>query len=137
MKRILTYLLLFSFLFIVFSTSVFAQTEDINFEERTLKAKILEENTEEFEEGRIKYRQQLTVEIISDQHFGEIMEIENNIMRNSIYGEHLLDIGDRIILNVAMFNTLILAYAGTVGLIITIPLTAFSAAVLYNKFDSK
>ena len=98
MKRILTYLLLFSFLFIVFSTSVFAQTEDINFEERTLKAKILEENTEEFEEGRIKYRQQLTVEIISEQHFGEVIEIENNIMRNSIYGEHLLDVGDRIIL---------------------------------------
>ncbi|MGM0498870.1 MAG: YibE/F family protein [Bacillota bacterium] len=105
MKKLFAFLFLFSLLFILFSTSVFAQTENenlfnenINFEERTLKAKILKEKTEEFEEGRIKYRQQLEVEIISDQHFGEILEIENNIMRNSIYGEHLLDIGDKILL---------------------------------------
>jgi uncharacterized membrane protein len=105
MKKTLAFLLLFSLIFILFSTSVFAQTENknlfnenINFEERALKAKILKEKTEEFEEGRIKYRQQLEVEFISDQHFGEILEIENNIMRNSIYGEHLLDIGDKILL---------------------------------------
>jgi uncharacterized membrane protein len=54
--------------------------------------------TEAFEEGRIKYRQNLKVEITSEEYSGETMEIENNIMRNSIYGEHLLETGDRILL---------------------------------------
>lgn len=72
--------------------------ENINFEEENLKAKILQVETEEFEEGRIKYRQNLQIEIISEQHSGEIMEMENNIMRNSIFGEHLLEAGDRILL---------------------------------------
>lgn len=105
MKKIFIFLILFALFITLFSTSIFAQTENedlfnenITFEERTLKAKILKVETEEFEEGRIKYRQQLEVEIISDQHSGEIMEIENNIMRNSIYGEHLLNEGDGILL---------------------------------------
>lgn len=105
MKKLFILLILSCLFISSFSASVFAQTENedlfnqnINFEEGTLKAEVIEVKTEEFEEGRIKYRQDLKIEIISDQYSGEIMEIENNIMRNSIYGEHLLKAGDRILL---------------------------------------
>lgn len=102
MKKIVIFLLI---LITLFSAVLSAQTdnedlfnENITFEERTLKAEVLQAETEEFKEGRIKYRQNLEVEIISDQHSGEIIKIENNIMRSSIYGEHLLEAGDRILL---------------------------------------
>ena len=102
MKKIFIFLLVFITLF---SAVLSAQTdnedlfnENITFEERTLKAEVLQAETEEFAEGRIKYRQNLEVEIISDQYSGKIIETENNIMRNSIYGEHLLEAGDRILL---------------------------------------
>ncbi len=105
MKKTFIFLILFSLLLTLFSPGLLAQTENedlfnenITFEEGTLKAEILQVETEEFEEGRIKYSQNLQIEIISDQYSGEIMEIENNIMRNSIYGEHLLETGDRILL---------------------------------------
>ena len=105
MKKQFFLLLLFTISIILFTTGVFAQTktedlynQNISFEEGTLKAEVLEVETEEFEEGRIKYRQNLKVEIISEQYSAEIMEIENNIMRNSIYGEHLLEAGDKILL---------------------------------------
>jgi len=105
MKKLLVLLFLFSLLVFSFSPVIFSQTENqdlfnenVKFEEGTLKAEILAAETEVFEEGRIKYRQKLEVEIISDQYSGNIMEIENNIMRNSIYGEHLLEAGDRILL---------------------------------------
>src|SRR6056297_2254348 len=105
MKKAFLYLLLL-FLFISLNTGgLLAQNneedlfnQNINFEEGTLKAKILEVETQEFQEGRIKYRQKLKIEIISDQYSEEIMTIENNIMRNSIYGENLLEQGDRILL---------------------------------------
>ncbi len=102
MKRMFIFLLLF---ITFFAVTVSAQTdneelfnENVSFEEGTLKAEVLQTETEEFAEGRIKYRQNLEVKIISEQYAGEIMEIENNIMRNSIYGEHLLEAGDRVLL---------------------------------------
>ncbi|PUU95746.1 MAG: hypothetical protein CI947_47 [Halanaerobium sp.] len=105
MKKLFYLLLLFSISLILFTTVISAQTDtedpfnqNISFEEGTLKGKILEVETEAFEEGRIKYRQNLKVEITSEEYSGETMEIENNIMRNSIYGEHLLETGDRILL---------------------------------------
>ena len=105
MKKIFIILILFSLLITPFSTDLFAQAdnkdlfnENITFEEGTLKAEILQIKTEASEDGRIKYRQNLQIKIISDQYSGEIMEMENNIMRNSIYGEHLLEAGDRILL---------------------------------------
>jgi len=105
MKKISIFLLLFSFFVTSFSTDVVALTENenlfnenINFEQGTLKAEVLKAETEESEEGRMKYRQKLQIKIISDQYAGKIMEIENNIMRNSIFGEKLLEAGDRILL---------------------------------------
>jgi uncharacterized membrane protein len=105
MKKIFLYLIVILVFFNLFSPKMLAQTEtedpfneNINFESGTLKAEVLEEKTEEFNEGRIKYSQKLKIKIISDQYKGEIMEIENNIMRNSIYGENLLEQGDRILL---------------------------------------
>ena len=105
MKKIFALILLL-LLFIGLNNGVlFAQNneEDLfnqntTFEEGTLKAKILEVETQEFQEGRIKYSQRLKIELISGQYSGEQMKIENNIMRNSIYGENLLEQGDRILL---------------------------------------
>ncbi|MFP4020269.1 MAG: YibE/F family protein [Halanaerobium sp.] len=105
MKKLFLFVLLL-LLFIGLNTGVlFAQNNEENlfnqnttFEKGTLKAKILEAETQEFQEGRIKYSQKLKIEIISDQYSKEIMEIENNIMRDSIYGENLLEKGDRILL---------------------------------------
>lgn len=105
MKKIFLFLIIICLFFSLFSTTAAAQNENeellnenINFEEGTLKAEVLEVTTEESEEGRIKYSQQLRIEIISGQYAGEIMEIENNIMRDSIYGENLLEQGDKILL---------------------------------------
>ncbi|MFN2340659.1 MAG: YibE/F family protein [Halanaerobium sp.] len=105
MKKLFSLFILVSMFICFFSPVLFSQTvtedpfnENVNFEEGTLKAEVLEVETKEFEEGRMKYNQNLRIEIISNQYEGEIMEIENNIMRNSIYGEKLLEAGDRILL---------------------------------------
>ncbi len=105
MKKIIIFLLILITTLVFFTTNILAQTENedlynenVSFEEGSLKAVVLEVNTKEFPEGRIKYRQDVKIEIFSDQYSGRIMEIENNIMRNSIYGENLLEKGDRILL---------------------------------------
>ncbi|RAK11868.1 putative membrane protein [Halanaerobium saccharolyticum] len=105
MKRIVLIILLGCLLVSIYNTFIFAQAENedlfnqnIDFEQGTLKAEVLEVETEGFKEGRIKYSQDLQIEIFSEPYSGEIREIENNIMRNSIYGENLLEEGDRILL---------------------------------------
>ncbi|MFW5686894.1 MAG: YibE/F family protein [Halanaerobium sp.] len=105
MKRVFLIILLTCLFVFIITSPIFAQTggedlfdENVDFEEGTLKAEVLEVETEEFDQGRIKYNQNLKIEIISEKYNGEIMEIENNIMRDSIYGENLLKSGDRILL---------------------------------------
>ncbi|MFW5885760.1 MAG: YibE/F family protein [Halanaerobium sp.] len=105
MKRVFLIILLTGLFVFIITSPIFAQTggedlfnENVDFEEGTLKAEVLEVETEEFDQGRIKYNQNLKIEIISEKYNGEIMEIENNIMRDSIYGENLLKSGDRILL---------------------------------------
>ncbi|MFP4198416.1 MAG: YibE/F family protein [Halanaerobium sp.] len=105
MKRVFLIILLTCLFVFIITSPIFAQTgdedlfnENVDFEEGTLKAEVLEVETEEFDQGRIKYNQNLKIEIISEKYNEEIMELENNIMRDSIYGENLLKSGDRILL---------------------------------------